>query len=187
VSADGLECVFIGLICPANFVPDAAGNGCIPILKECIKGFELNDDLTACVPEPGSPVPFPFLIAAVFVSFLVLGSYLKEKFFTKVYTCLLAIIGSFEIIMYALMVALSGYNGETAICGLCAVGFVCLLISNIVFLVLFQREVVAKDEDFSKWLFFHPKTKVLLPVFCLLLNFKSSKIIYSGFYGLESS
>lgn len=146
MSADGLECVYIGLICPANFVPDHTGDGCIPILKECVKGYELNQDLTACVPVPGSPVPFPFLIAAVFVSFLVLGSYLKEKFFTKLYTCLLAIIGSFEIIMYALMVILSGYAGEGAICGLSTIGFICLLVSNSVFLILYQREMVGKDE-----------------------------------------
>ncbi len=139
------------------------------------------------MPEPGSPVPFPFLIATVFASFLVLGSYLKEKFYTKIYSCLLAIIGSFEIIMYALMVALSGYAGEAAICGLSAIGFTCLIISNTVFLVLYKRDVVAKDEEFSKWLFFHPKTKAFVPICCLLINFKSSKIIYSGFYGLESS
>lgn len=82
---------------------------CIPIYYECAEGYELNENKSACIPLPGSPVPFPFLIAAVFVSFLVLGSYLKEKFFTKVYTCLIFIIGSFEIVMYVLMVAFSCY------------------------------------------------------------------------------
>ena len=97
----------MGLKCPVNFTQDETGNGCIPVYFECADGYELNEDLTACIPEPGSPVPFPFLIAAIFVSFLVLGSYLKEKFFTKVYTCVLSIIGSFELIMYLLMVGIA--------------------------------------------------------------------------------
>lgn len=40
---------------------------------------------------------------------------------------------------------------------------------------------------YAKWLYFYPKTKKLIPIVSLLLNFKSSKIIYSGFYGMESS
>lgn len=104
---------------------------------ECADGYELNEDLTACIPEPGSPVPFPFLIAAIFVSFLVLGSYLKEKFFTKVYTCVLSIIGSFEVIMYLLMVMIAGAQEEWAICGLCSIGLVSLLIANITFCVFY--------------------------------------------------
>jgi hypothetical protein len=166
---------------------DPSGDKCIPIPFECAKGFELNEDLTACIPEPGSPVPFPFLIAAIFVSFLVLGSYLKDKFFTKVYTCLLSIIGGFEIIMYFMMVFISASLEEWAICGLCSIGLVSLIISNITFCIFYTREVVAKDQIYAKWLYFFPKTKRIIPVVCLLLNFKCSKIIYSGFYGLESS
>jgi hypothetical protein len=120
-----------------KFKPDAAGNGCIPVDFECADGFELNEDNSACVPEPGSPIPFPFLIASIFVSFLVLGSYLKEKFFTKVYTCLLSIIGSFEVFMYALMVIFSIEQGEYAIAGLSAVGLIALLVSNIAFTVYY--------------------------------------------------
>lgn len=98
-----MECVYVGLICPVNFTE--SGDSCVPIPFECATGFELNENNSACIPLPGSPIPFPFLIASIFVSFLVLGSYLKEKFFTKVYTCMLCIIGSFEVIMYSLMIA----------------------------------------------------------------------------------
>lgn len=104
---------------------------------ECATGYELNEDKSACVPEPGSPIPFPFLIASIFVSFLVLGSYLKEKFFTKVYTCLISIIGSFEVIMYSLMVGFSINQGEYAIGALSAVGLIALLMSNIVFTIYY--------------------------------------------------
>ena len=186
VSSDGMECVYVGLHCPVNFRVDPTGDRCIPIIFECAEGYELNELNTACVPAPGSPVPFPFLIAAVFVSFLVLGSYLKEKFFTKVYTCLLSIIGSFEIVMYGLMIGFAAAAQEWLIMGLCSVGMISLLIANATFTIYYLREVVAKDPIFQKWLFFYPKTKKLIPIFCLLLNFKASKIIYSGFYGQEA-
>ena len=97
----------------------------------------MNENNSACIPEPGSPVPFPFLIASIFVSFLVLGSYLKEKFFTKVYTCLLCIIGSFEIIMQTLIVGFAFYAGENTIAGLSAVGLISLVIANVAFSIYY--------------------------------------------------
>lgn len=135
---------------------------------------------------PGAPVPFPFLIAAVFVSFLVLGSHIKEKFYTKVYTCLIAIIGSFELVMYILIVAFSYHMGEWAIAVLASVGTSALLTANVLFVVYYQRDILAIDTTYSKWLYFFPKTKGLI-VPCCLINFKCMKILYSGFYGLESS
>lgn len=101
---DDLVCVYIGLVCPEFFEVNGNGDGCVPIKFECDEGYEINDAKTACVPSPGSPVPFPFILCAIFVSFLVLGSHLKEKFFTKVYTNLIALIGCFELPMYGLMV-----------------------------------------------------------------------------------
>jgi hypothetical protein len=182
-----MKCFYVGLKCPENYAPDAAGDSCVPILYECASGFELNEMRTACVPAPGSPVPFPFLIAAVFVSFLVLGSYLKEKFFTKVYTCLIAIIGSFEILMYSLMVGFSAYSGEWLIFTLCGAAWAVLIVSNIVFTIYYIRDIYGKDKVLAKWLFFFPKTQKLIPAACLFVNFKCSKILYSGFFGLESS
>jgi len=182
-----MECEWVGLQCAVNYTADASGNNCVPIYFECAEGFFLNEDLTACVPVPGSPIPFPFLIASIFVSFLVLGSYLKEKFFTKVYTCLISIIGAFEMVMYALIVGLSYNSEEYAIAALSAVGLVALAISNVAFTFYYQRDIYGKDFVFSKWLFFFPKTKLFIPVFSCFLNFKCSKILYSGFYGMESS
>lgn len=124
---------------------DDTGDGCVPIIFECTKGYLLNEQNTACVPKPGSPVPFPFLIAAVFVSFLVLGSYLKEKFFTKVYSCLICIIGAFEIVMYGLMVGFAASLGEWAVCGFAIVGLICLIVTNIAFSYYYQRDIVKKD------------------------------------------
>lgn len=44
-----------------------------------------------------------------------------------------------------------------------------------------------KDSVYSKWMYFFPKTRRFIPVAACLINFKCSKILYSGFYGLESS
>lgn len=121
------------------------GDGCVPIKFECADGYEINDAKTACVPSPGSPVPFPFLLCAIFVSFLVLGSYLKEKFFTKILTNLISLIGMFEIIMYGLMVGYSVATNQWAILACSIVGLVALLMSNIAFVVYYRKEIANSD------------------------------------------
>lgn len=158
----------------------------MPIKFECKTGYEINDARTACVPMPGSPVPFPFLLGAIFMSFLVLGSHLKEKFFTRVTTSLIFLIGSFEVVMYGLMVGFAWVQNEWIIMFLSAVGLISLIITNITFTFYYNRDVVHKDAVFEKWLHFFPRSKIILPPACLLLNFKCSKMLYSGFYGLES-
>ena len=82
----------MGLICPSGFRVNEAGDGCIPNEFECPEGYQINTQRTACVPKPGSAVPFPFLIFSVILSLLVLGSYIKDKFFTKVYSNLIALL-----------------------------------------------------------------------------------------------
>jgi hypothetical protein len=62
-----------------------------------------------------------------------------------------------------------------------------LLFSNIIFVCWYKTQVVANDNTFVKWLHFFPNTKKFLPLFCLLINFKCCKMLYSGFYGLEST
>jgi hypothetical protein len=70
----------------------------------------INQQKTACVPQPGSIVPFPFLFLTACLSILVLGSYIKDKFFTKVNTNLIALIGMQEMLIYGLMVCYAGAN-----------------------------------------------------------------------------
>jgi hypothetical protein len=71
-----------------------AGDGCIPNEIECKDGYMINGARTACIPKPGFPVPFPFLILSFCFGLLVLGSHIRDKFFTKILTCLIAFIGS---------------------------------------------------------------------------------------------
>lgn len=97
----------MGLLCPDGFSVNTSGDGCIPTKFDCKDGYQINETKTACVPSPGSPVPFPFILLSIFLCFLVLGGYLKDKFATKVPTNLIVLIGASETIMYILMIGYS--------------------------------------------------------------------------------
>ena len=125
--------MYEGLICPAGFELNQSKDGCIPIKFDCDPGYIINDAKTACVPEPGSAVPFPFLLLALLICLLVLGSYLKDKPATKVLTNLIALIGSMEIIMYVMMVVYAYSLGETVILIIVLIGLFGLVAANILF------------------------------------------------------
>ena len=118
---------------------------------------------------------------------LVLGSYLKDKHFTKVITNLIALIGSLEILMYLMMVIYAYALDEIGAMVLSLIGFCSLLAANILFTAYYRQQILVKDQVFVKWIHFFPKTQTWLPLLILLVNFKFSKMFYSGFYGLEST
>ena len=118
---------------------------------------------------------------------LVLGSYLKDKHFTKVISNLIALIGSLEIIMYLIMIIHSYALEEYGAMALCLIGFLSLIATNILFTAYYRQQTLVKDQVFVKWIHFFPKTQTWLPLLALLVNFKFSKMLYSGFYGLEST
>ena len=146
----------------------------------------INDAKNACVPEPGSAVPFPFLLAAVLLSLLVLGSYLKDPQTTKVYTNLIALIGLLEIFMYVLMAVFAFALDEIVIMILVCIGIAGLVGANVLFAAQY-RQTILKDRKFVKWLHFFPKTSYWVPLASVLVNFKCGKFLYSGFFGLEST
>ena len=96
--------MYEGLSCPKNFKINKTGDGCIPTVFDCKPGYTINSDHSACIPKPGSPVPFPFILASIILSLLVFGSYIKDKFTTKVITNLVSLIGTLEGLMYILMI-----------------------------------------------------------------------------------
>jgi len=86
-----------------------------------------------------------------------------------------------------MMVVYSEIEEEWAGCAFPGAGFIFLLLANVAFTIYYKRDVFGKDTLYSKWLFFFPKTRRFIPVAACLINFKCTKILYSGFYGLESS
>jgi hypothetical protein len=142
----------------------------------------INHEKTACVPAPGSIVPFPFLFLAACFGVVVLGSYIKDKFFTKVLTCLIALIGMEEILIYGIMVCYAAVMEKWLAFVLAAGGLGMLVVTNISFYLAYKREV-AKDPTFSKWCRLYPKTERYISLLSLILNFKTIKLLYSGFYG----
>ena len=105
----------------------------------------INKEKNACVPEPGSQVPFPFLLTSILLCFLVLGSYLKDKHFTKVNTNLIALIGGLELIMYMMMATYAYLLGEMLILIFTAIGLLGLLASNILFVGYYRSQILVKD------------------------------------------
>ena len=183
---DTMQCVLVGLICPAGFTINEAGDGCIPNEFECPSGYIINKERTACVPAPGSPVPFPFLILSACLSLLVLGSHVMDKFFTKIHTCLIALLSSQEMLIYVLIVCYSGAYSKWGPFILSLVSVLMLMTSNIAFYLMYKKEVLASDQIFNKWTRLFPKTQKYLQIFALIVNFKAFKLVYSGFFGLES-
>ena len=55
--------------------------------------------------------------------------------------------------------------------------------SNIAMFVYYKKEIV-NDKAFAKWLRLYSKISKILPYIMLTINFKSVKMIYSGFFGL---
>ena len=103
--------MYEGLVCPPDFNLNAREDGCVPKDYECEDGYHINSARTACIPKPGSPVPFPFILSSVFLAFVVLGSYMKDPVMTKPITCLIGLIGPLELIMYFSMMYNAAYEG----------------------------------------------------------------------------
>ena len=133
-----MVCVYEGLVCPEAFELNNSKDGCIPMVFDCDPGYMINDQKTACVPEPGSAVPFPFLLLSMLICLLVLGSYLKDKQETKVLTNLISLIGALEVIMYVMMAVYSYIQEEFLILMFLGIGMLGLLATNILFVAYYR-------------------------------------------------
>ena len=83
-------------------------------------------------------MPFPFLLLAMLICLLVLGSYMKDKQETKVYTNLISLIGALEIIMYVMMAVYSYIQDEYLILMFLGIGMLGLLATNILFVAYYR-------------------------------------------------
>jgi hypothetical protein len=68
--------------------------------------------------------------------------------------------------------------------GLSLIAVFMFMTANIGFYLGFKNEIV-KDQVFAKWLKMYPNVNKYLPIIALVVNFKSIKFIYSGFFGME--
>lgn len=179
------QCVLVGLICPEGFHVNDAGEGCVPNEFECKDGYEINEKRTACIPAPGSPVPFPFLFTAICMGLVVAGSYMKEKEGTKIFTCLVFLISSMELLEYLLIAIFAALLEEVFASLLAFVAVSVLVASNIVFSIGY-RKYTMNDRGYADWIRLFPKTRMLVPIVCTLVNFTSVRFVFSGFFGLEN-
>lgn len=181
------QCILVGLICPDGFHINSAGDGCIPNEFECDPGYEINSKNTACIPAPGSPVPFPFFFLSICLSLVVLGSYMKERIETKVCTCLIFLIGGWEILEYALIAIYSfRLEEDIYIAGyLAGLGLIALIGSNLAFAFYYLRQTMG-DRGYADWIRLFPVTQCLLPLLVGLVNLKLVRFVFSGFFGMEN-
>jgi hypothetical protein len=180
------QCILVGLICPDGFYVNAAGEGCVPIQFFCEEGFEINEAGTACIPIPGTPVPFPFLFLALCCYLIVTGSHLKDKSSTKFGTCLILLIGNMELLEYGLIAVFAAQLGKVMSSLLAWIALFMLIGSNIAFSIQFHRQA-SKDKHFREWRKHHPKTAFLVPALSMVLNFKTIRFFFSGFFGMANT
>lgn len=94
------------------------------------------------MPAPGTAVPFPFLFFSVMLGLLVLGSYIKDKFFTQVLTNLIALISLPELLMYFLLMAYAGYYEIWGAFIPALVSVLMLATANIYFFIVYKRDLL---------------------------------------------
>ena len=89
--------------------------------------------------------------------------------------------------MYTMMFLIALFSEEYFVMLFSGMGLGFLITTNIIFVLRYKQEIYSKDQTYIKWLHFFPKTETWFPIFCLLINFKCGKMLYSGFFGLEST
>ena len=150
----------------------------------------INEKNTACIPIPGSPIPFPFIFMAICMGLVVAGSQMKERNLTKVNTCLIFLIGSMEILEYLLIAIFAALRSEAKYELLFAsflafVAVIMLIVSNIAFAVYYKKYTL-KDRAYYDWIRVFPKTDIMLPIICSFINFKAVRFVFSGFFGMDN-
>ena len=60
-----------------------------------------------------------------------------------------------------------------------------MIAANIGFTILYWRHT-AKDEQFAEWIRIYKKTNYIIPVLCIVVNFKSIRFLFSGFFGMDN-
>lgn len=113
------------------------------------------------------------------------GSYIKDKDGTKVYTCLIFLVSSLELLEYLLIAIFAALLEQFFASFLAFVAVIVLISSNIAFTVCYQR-YTTKDKVYADWIRLFPKTEAVLPVVCALINFSTVRFVFSGFFGMDN-
>jgi hypothetical protein len=71
-------------------------------------------------------------------------------------------------------------------CLLSILGLIFQIASNIWFTNKFRQNQL-NDKLFTDWIRIYPKTNLFILFVCATINFKLVRIVFSGFYGIEST
>lgn len=123
---------------------------------------------------------------AICMSLSVAYSKLKESKNTKVITSLIMFFGSFELLQYLLMAIQSIQLEQNAAAAFSFLAFFLLIMTNVGFGFMYKKSVL-NDSAYKNWIRIYTKTRILIPVLCVLVNFKFIRFVFSGFYGFENT
>jgi len=143
----------------------------------------LNYSKTKCVPGSPSFIPFPLLITGIVC---IIASYISSRrhkdslFFTNS----IAFLSILETIGILWMLLESDAMGVTPSTILSAIAFMFLIGCNLFFTFMFWKQVFP-DHTFKYWASSYWKTTVFI-MCCTLFNFKSSRLFYGRFLGLNN-
>ena len=87
--------------------------------------------------------------------------------------------------IYAITVCYAAANEKWLAFILSGGALIMLVVINISFYLVYKREICS-DPTFLKWTRLYPKTEKYISLMVIIVNFKSVKLLYSGFYGQES-
>lgn len=131
-------------------------------------------------------VPFPFIIACVFIFLLTMASWLKDWARSKIMANFLALCGLMEPVLLICLIISSIIIKSYIAFVIFMLCFFTLLILNITVFVLYIKWTF-KDHDFQIWASWFKFTSRVIPVVGLIWHFRILKFLYSGFFGLEMS
>ena len=198
---NGLECEYCTDNCAVcDLVLEGQCSLCVASMYQysglcysvCPDDLMVNLNKTLCVTpaqyaleysKASKKIYFPFTIAAVI--FIIVGIILKcREHSMHLATFLIAILAWVELGSWALFAAIEvlfylnqQFNSlKSIIC--VGAGFVCLILTNLVFLQFYYR-YISVDPDFSKWVRKHACANGLFLTFGTTLCFKIHRMIYS--------
>ena len=95
------NCWIPGLICPFGYKVNSMGTGCDLRNQQCEKGYELNEQKTACVPVSTFYLPFPILITMLLLYSIPIASKIKkqESLLIANLTCVTAAIETLTVVI----------------------------------------------------------------------------------------
>lgn len=150
----------------------------------CKDGFTLNKAKDRCIPGPGTYVPFPLCFACLFLTLIILVSWVKYKQ-TLISSNVIAAMSMVKTIGLLMQIILAYEMGVYSTFGLSLTAAFFLYGSNLFFSALFLKNV-SNDSAFKHWRLSYRITYGTVVLLGSGVNFKVFRVIYGRFFNLDN-